>query len=154
MIVSLYRKVPVTMAPSPVSGGERAMLDEADAVRVHELRQTVGQELARRGIDENVRFTVQLVVDELVTNSLQHQGSESLTLAVLVQSTGVRVVVKGGTPLPRAVWGVQPTAMWAEHGRGLLLATELSSARGLTPDCMGVWCVVPFDNADHLGGAG
>ncbi|MFE3328994.1 ATP-binding protein [Streptomyces sp. NPDC059176] len=153
MIISLFRKASATMAPSTVAGGERATLDEADALLVHELRQTAGQELARRGIDESVRFTVQLVVDELVTNSLQHQGSESLILGVLAESTGVRVVVKGGTPLPHAVWDVRPASTWAEHGRGLLLTAELTSARGLTPDRMGVWCLVPFANADRLGSA-
>ncbi len=73
--------------------------------------------------------TTQLLVTELVTNSVRHAGAEAVELAVSVDRCRVRVEVDNAgtpfTPIPREE-RPQPNPGW-----GLFLVDELSDAWGV-----------------------
>lgn len=76
--------------------------------------------------------TTQLLVTELVTNSVRHAGADAVELAVAVRPDRVRVeVANPGVPFtsrPRA------EARGSAGGWGLFLVDELSDAWGLLDD--------------------
>lgn len=150
MIVALDRRAPGPAAPD--SGGDGSSLVEADALRVRELRKDTGCELARQGVRVDVRATVELVVGELVANALQHT-TQRVLLAVFVEATGVRVIVTGEAAVPAGLWLVRPASNSAEQGRGMHLVARLTSSRGVTTGGNGVWCLVPYTDAECLGDA-
>ncbi|MFB7836077.1 ATP-binding protein [Streptomyces sp. NPDC056056] len=146
MIISLYRKAPTSIPH--VAGSRRPTLSCEDAERVQDVRRAARLDLARRGVGEEVRFVVELVVGELVANALQHQRCEALSVAAFVSAAGVQVNVVGDAPVPPTLWETRQTDGAAEDGRGLLLVAELTVERGVTGT--GLWCVVPFAD-ERLG---
>ncbi|MFF8264297.1 ATP-binding protein [Streptomyces virginiae] len=145
MIISLFRKAPTSIPPAA-----RAALSIHDAARVQDVRRTAGLDLTRQGVSDDGRLVVEMVVDELVANALQHQGCEALCVTTLVSSASVRVTVTGDTPVPPSLWEARRASATAEDGRGLLLVTALTARRGVT--ATGLWCVVPL-TGEQLEGA-
>lgn len=90
-------------------------------------------------VDRSVLDTTQLLVTELVTNSVRHAGADAVDLAVSVDPTRVRVEVKNpGAPFePRA----REEAEEPNPGWGLFLVDELSDAWGVQggPGRQRVW---------------
>jgi anti-sigma regulatory factor (Ser/Thr protein kinase) len=93
----------------------------------------------RSDVDRSVLDTTQLLVTELVTNSVRHAGAEAVDLAVSVDPTKVRVeVTNPGAPFePRP----REEAEEPDPGWGLFLVDELSDAWGVQadPDRQRVW---------------
>ena len=94
----------------------------------------LGSDLARPVLD-----TTQLLVTELVTNSVRHAGADAVDLAVSVDPARVRVeVTNPGAPFEprRREEAEEPNPGW-----GLFLVDELSDAWGVEGDqgCQRVW---------------
>ena len=87
-----------------------------------------------------VLHDIQLLVTELVSNSIRHSGSaEDIDLAVLVKDDAVRVEVRdqgSKRNKPR----LEKRGLLATSGRGLTLVSELSDRWGVREsDRIGVW---------------
>jgi anti-sigma regulatory factor (Ser/Thr protein kinase) len=98
--------------------------------------------LARWGLSEQTD-DVQLIVDELVTNAIQH-GRGPVTLAIGRRPDRIVVQVQDPSRTPPEHG---PGDLLADSGRGLLLVEELASEWGTTqmPDGKRVWAEVSVD---------
>ena len=106
--------------------------------------------VAALGASHPCAGVLQLIVSELVTNSIVHTRSGwdggTVTVALALASDGQRVRVEvtddGGPELPR----VRPVDVGAESGRGLQLVDALAGAWGSDRDPGGgtiTWAEVP-----------
>ena len=117
----------------------------AAAARRH-LHRVLGELTAPGDVPEAVVADAEVCLSELVTNAVLHAGTfitVTVTLSVTVQVTPetLRLQVGDGSSVePQWV----PRSLTAATGRGLLLITALSTARGvqLHPDGSGktTWC--------------
>lgn len=115
----------------------RATIDlPPDTGSAREARAVLRDVLERWGYRELVHDAM-LVVSELVTNAVRHANSAA---AVVIHRSegGVRIEVRDngdGMPDP------QPPSETAEHGRGLMIVSALSTAWGIdaTPRSKTVW---------------
>jgi anti-sigma regulatory factor (Ser/Thr protein kinase) len=101
-----------------------------------QARQAVRSVLGQ--VDSEVRETVELLVSELVTNTIVH-GSGDAALLVEVGQGCVHVEVADSDPtLDLEPLRVEPTS---EHGRGLAIVDALASSWGIEPRLVGkaVW---------------
>ncbi|MFC8373933.1 SpoIIE family protein phosphatase [Streptomyces sp. NPDC057239] len=107
----------------------------ADPAVVAEARRTSTRQLARWGLDELV-FTTELVVSELVTNAIRHAGGP-VRLRLIHERALVCEVFDGGATAPHLR---HPRAM-DEGGRGLLLVSQLAQRWGtrFVPDGKIIW---------------
>ncbi|GAA2270530.1 SpoIIE family protein phosphatase [Streptomyces atrovirens] len=107
----------------------------ADPAVVAEARRTSTRQLARWGLDELV-FTTELVVSELVTNAIRHAGGP-VRLRLIHERSLVCEVFDGGATAPHLR---HPRAM-DEGGRGLLLVSQLAQRWGtrFVPDGKIIW---------------
>ncbi|MFD7685208.1 SpoIIE family protein phosphatase [Streptomyces sp. NPDC059781] len=107
----------------------------ADPAVVAEARRTSTRQLARWGLDDLV-FTTELVVSELVTNAIRHAGGP-VRLRLIHERALVCEVFDGGATAPHLR---HPRAM-DEGGRGLLLVSQLAQRWGtrFVPDGKIIW---------------
>lgn len=112
----------------------------ADPAVVAEARRTTSRQLARWELDELV-FTTELIVSELVTNALRH-ASGPVTLRLIRERALVCEVFDGGATAPHLR---HPRAM-DEGGRGLLLVSQLAQRWGtrFVPDGKIIWAEQPL----------
>src|SRR4051794_27527485 len=115
---------------------------DADGESVAIARGFVDDCLTRWGLIEQAG-DVQLIVDELVTNAIQHSRGP-VTLAIGRRPDRIVVQVQdpsSASPEPEA------TDVLADSGRGLLLVEQLAADWGTTPTADGkrVWAEVPVD---------
>jgi anti-sigma regulatory factor (Ser/Thr protein kinase) len=114
--------------------GSQVVLDReyqgtTDTLRV--ARTEVGDRLADRCLDLDIRERAELVVSELASNAVQAAPGLPYRLLVAIESDESVVIAltskasQGGPP-PRAEWG--PSNVLAPTGRGLLIVDELSDA--------------------------
>jgi anti-sigma regulatory factor (Ser/Thr protein kinase) len=98
--------------------------------------------LGRWGLSEQAD-AVELVVDELVTNAIQHSRGP-VTLAIGRRLDRIVVQVQDPSSAPPEPEQSDPLA---DSGRGLLLVEELATDWGTTPtpDGKRVWAEVPVD---------
>lgn len=113
-------------------------IDSFGALREALLHIT--REIAEMGVSEGTVFDCKLVVDELVSNVLQHGGGR----AQLVVECGenIRIAVRGQRryiPPERSVC----SPVDAEHGRGLFLVDALTLTRGYSHE-EGIFAVLPI----------
>ncbi|GLZ56000.1 ATP-binding protein [Actinomycetospora sp. NBRC 106378] len=105
-------------------------------------RQNVRETCTRWGVSDSVREAAEIVVTELVTNSVEHATSASVveiesraaTLRVTVRDYGV------GYRIPAAdTWTAPPTS--SPRGRGLAMVAAVSREWGLRrhPDGVTIW---------------
>ena len=82
-------------------------------------------------VDPGVIRDAQLLVSEVVTNSIKHSGSDDpIRLRVWARQTGLKVeVAVGGL----GFWG-EPPAVAGDGGRGLLILESLADSWGRTCD--------------------
>lgn len=117
--------------------------------RAHLERDPRSSAAARRFVEETLQRwqcedlldTVNLLVSELVTNSVVHAGSEA-DVAVMLKPDAVRIEVSDhGRALPSAHEADES----ATSGRGLAMVGVLSSSWGVTPTSEGktIWFEVP-----------
>ncbi|MEW2074829.1 SpoIIE family protein phosphatase [Streptomyces sp. NPDC012403] len=107
----------------------------ADPAVVAEARRTSTRQLASWGLDDLV-FTTELVVSELVTNAIRHAGGP-VRLRLIRERALVCEVFDGGATAPHLR---HPRAM-DEGGRGLLLVSQLAQRWGtrFVPDGKIIW---------------
>ncbi|MFI2426422.1 SpoIIE family protein phosphatase [Streptomyces sp. NPDC018955] len=107
----------------------------ADPAVVAEARRTSARQLTRWGLDDLV-FTTELVVSELVTNAIRHAGGP-VRLRLIRERALVCEVFDGGATAPHLR---HPRAM-DEGGRGLLLVSQLAQRWGtrFVPDGKIIW---------------
>lgn len=105
--------------------GQIAVWDlPADPAVVAEARKTSTRQLARWGLDD-LAFTTELVVSELVTNAIRHAGGP-VRLRLIRERALVCEVFDSGATAPHLR---HPRAM-DEGGRGLLLVSQLAQRWG------------------------
>ncbi|MEV0695409.1 SpoIIE family protein phosphatase [Streptomyces sp. NPDC050388] len=106
-----------------------------DPAVVAEARRTATRQLTHWGLDELV-FTTELVVSELVTNAIRHAGGP-VRLRLIRERALVCEVFDGGATTPHLR---HPRAM-DEGGRGLLLVSQLAQRWGtrFVPDGKVIW---------------
>lgn len=107
----------------------------ADPAMVAEARRTATRQLSRWGLDELV-FTTELIVSELVTNAIRH-ASGPVRMRLIRERALVCEVHDGGATAPHLR---HPRAM-DEGGRGLLLVSQLAQRWGtrFVPDGKIIW---------------
>jgi serine phosphatase RsbU (regulator of sigma subunit)/anti-sigma regulatory factor (Ser/Thr protein kinase) len=107
----------------------------ADPAVVARARAWTGHQLAAWGLDE-LCFTTELVVSELVTNAIQH-GSGPIGLRLIRTNTLTCEVSDTGGAAPR----LRRTRVFDEDGRGLLLVAQLTHRWGSRPTANGktIW---------------
>ncbi|GGX03497.1 hypothetical protein GCM10010297_26650 [Streptomyces malachitofuscus] len=112
----------------------------ADPAVVAEARRTTSRQLARWGLDELV-FTTELVVSELVTNAIRHAAGP-VRLRLIRERALVCEVRDGGATAPHLR---HPRAM-DEGGRGLLLVSQLAQRWGtrFVPEGKIIWAEQPL----------
>ncbi|MFI5569550.1 SpoIIE family protein phosphatase [Streptomyces sp. NPDC051740] len=132
-----YDDVALLMARTKrLAPGRIAVWDlPADPAVVAEARRTSTRQLARWGLDDLV-FTTELVVSELVTNAIRHAGGP-VRLRLIHERALVCEVFDGGATAPHLR---HPRAM-DEGGRGLLLVSQLAQRWGtrFVPDGKIIW---------------
>jgi len=98
--------------------------------------------LARWGLADQAD-DVQLIVDELVTNAIQHSRGP-VTLAIGRRPDRIVVQVQDAS---QASPEPESTDVLSDSGRGLMLVEELAADWGTTPTPEGkrVWAEVPVD---------
>ncbi|MGV9875945.1 SpoIIE family protein phosphatase [Streptomyces cellulosae] len=116
-----------------------------DPAVVADARRTTQDQLARWGIDEELKFTTELLVSELVTNAIRH-ASGRVRLRLIRERTLVCEVLDSGASAPHLR---HPRAM-DEGGRGLLLVSQLAERWGtrFVPDGKIIWAEQPLNT--HL----
>ncbi|WP_244328799.1 SpoIIE family protein phosphatase [Streptomyces marokkonensis] len=107
----------------------------ADPALVAEARRATTRQLTRWGLDE-LAFTTELLVSELVTNAIRH-ATGPVTLRLIRERALVCEVLDGGATAPHLR---HPRAM-DEGGRGLLLVSQLAQRWGtrFVPDGKIIW---------------
>lgn len=131
-----------TPAPERDSFGGDVGRGQARTVRapwhrdsVPRIREAVAADLTAREVSEKVIGEAELVVTELVTNSLRHaRPLPDHTVRVHWKARGDHVEIEVGdgggetTPAPAA------RAVWATSGRGLRIVRSLAHEWGVTQD--------------------
>ncbi|MFJ3980423.1 SpoIIE family protein phosphatase [Streptomyces fungicidicus] len=107
----------------------------ADPAVVAEARRTATGQLNRWGLDE-LAFTTELVVSELVTNAIRY-ASGPVRLRLIHERTLVCEVLDGGATAPH----LRHPRATDEGGRGLLLVSQLAQRWGtrFIPDGKIIW---------------
>lgn len=131
--------MPSTMSPPPSIAGEGGNADAVHSMQLTLLPKTHAPHAARQAVvglplvPDDRLDAVQLLVTELVTNSVVHAGlgpGEQIELSVTRSPAGLRVeVVDGGPgfdPPP------PPDDPFAESGRGLALVDMISDRWGIS----------------------
>lgn len=110
-----------------------------------EARRVVVTDLEARGVPESVVDEVELVLSELIANSLRHAGSlPDGTIRVHWKAKGgvveIEVTDGGGTTLP----SVRRPAPWAPSGRGLRIVRSIAHEWGVVDErgTVTVWAAI------------
>lgn len=85
---------------------------------------------------------IQMVADELVTNTVKHAGGATVDIGLEMTPTSVLIRVSDASPEPPVAREDDPLA---ENGRGLHIVQALSTQTGCIPDRRGgktVWAEV------------
>ena len=124
-------------AVSPRERGSRVRIG-GDELAPRQARREVAA--LRPEVDSSVIATTELLVTELVTNSVRHAGADAIEVAVSVDPRRGRVeVANAGAPFtPRT----REESEKANPGWGLFLVDELSDTWGVQGDSgrQRVWC--------------
>ncbi|WP_179382459.1 SpoIIE family protein phosphatase/ATP-binding protein [Streptomyces sp. SA15] len=107
----------------------------SDPAAVAEARASITRQLARWGLDE-VTFTTELIVSELVTNAIRY-GGDPIHVRVMYDRTLICEVFDSSSTSPH----LRYAAMTDEGGRGLFLVAQLAERWGTryTPAGKVIW---------------
>lgn len=122
----------------------------ADPAAVADARRTASRRLAEWGL-ENLAFTMELVVSELVTNAIRHAAGP-IRVRLLRGRALVCEVYDGGATAPH----LRHPRTTDEGGRGLLLVSRFTRRWGtrFTPEGKIIWAEQPLDGGADDEGAG
>jgi PAS domain S-box-containing protein len=117
----------------------------ADPALVAEARKTTARQLGVWGLDE-LAFTTELVVSELVTNAIRHAAGP-IRLRLILERTLICEVFDGGATAPH----LRHPRTTDEGGRGLFLIAQFTQRWGtrFLPDGKVIWAEQSL--ADPLG---
>ncbi|MER5466613.1 ATP-binding protein [Streptomyces sp. NPDC002668] len=122
---------------------DRSGVLEDDTRRVSSMRRLVRDRLASCGL-RGLLDDAELIVSELLTNSLLHSGGTEISLALCVVDDELRIRVGDG--IPRVPHPPRQPGDDAESGRGLDLVGYLVNARhgawGVSSDGRFTWCIL------------
>ncbi|WP_078629092.1 SpoIIE family protein phosphatase/ATP-binding protein [Streptomyces sp. 142MFCol3.1] len=112
----------------------------SDPAAVGEVRASVTRRLAEWGLEE-MAFTTELVISELVTNAIRY-GNGPIRVRVLLDRTLICEVSDGSSTSPH----LRHAASMDEGGRGLFLVAQLAERWGTryTPDGKVIWAEQPL----------
>lgn len=131
----------VTFTITPLSG--RPAPREQDARHVADLRRLVRGRITSWGLSY-LADDAELIVSELLTNSLIHSGGTQISLDVQIEDDRLRIDVGDGAR--RRPCAPAHPCDEAENGRGLEIVHFLVQARGgawgLGPDGTHTWCTL------------
>lgn len=118
-----------------------------EAISVSQARAFTRRTLEGWGAEELVD-SASLIVSELVTNAVVHTGTPA-RLALWLQGHDLRVEVEDRHPSRFLPFTTDQAPATAEHGRGLLITTSLSTTWGVeyTPTAKRVWALFSNDDA-------
>ncbi|MER7050417.1 ATP-binding protein [Streptomyces jumonjinensis] len=125
-----------------------APMTERDRRLPGEIRRRVRGYLHLRDLDRRLVEAAEVVVTELVTNTLQHGPDSNSGFGVCLWPLGDRIYMEIGNGDRQGQsfcsWGVAAVAATdlREDSRGLLLVAGLADAWGTTTDGAGTWCVL------------
>ncbi|MGW6643436.1 SpoIIE family protein phosphatase [Streptomyces iakyrus] len=132
-----YDDVALLMARTKRLGSEQVAAWElpSDPAVVADARRTATRQLARWGLDE-LSFTTELVVSELVTNAMRY-ATGSIRLRLIRERALVCEVLDGGATAPH----LRHPRTTDEGGRGLLLVSQLTQRWGtrFVPEGKIIW---------------
>ncbi|MEU3290178.1 SpoIIE family protein phosphatase [Streptomyces longwoodensis] len=122
----------------------------ADPAAVADARRTASRRLAEWGL-EDLAFTMELVVSELVTNAIRHAAGP-IRVRLLRGRALVCEVYDGGATAPH----LRHPRTTDEGGRGLLLVSRFTRRWGtrFTPEGKIIWAEQPLDGGADDEGAG
>ncbi|UXY18155.1 SpoIIE family protein phosphatase [Streptomyces cynarae] len=111
-----------------------------DPAAVGEVRASVTRQLARWGLEE-LTFTTELILSELVTNAIRY-GNAPVLVRMLYDRSLICEVFDGSTTSPH----LRYAAMTDEGGRGLFLVAQLTERWGTryTPRGKVIWAEQPL----------
>ncbi|MBZ6136146.1 SpoIIE family protein phosphatase/ATP-binding protein [Streptomyces olivaceus] len=111
-----------------------------DPAAVGEVRSRVTERLAEWGLDE-LAFTTELILSELVTNAIRY-GGETVHVRVLLDRSLICEVFDSSSTSPH----LRYAAMTDEGGRGLFLVAQLAERWGTryTPGGKIIWAEQPM----------
>lgn len=117
------------------SGQHRTVRVPWDAASVRRVRRTVVADLRARQLAGSVVDEAEIVVSELVANSIRHaralaDGSVRVHWKVKGSVVEVEVTDGGGPTFPRPA----PQSTWAQAGRGLRIVRSLAHEWGVQED--------------------
>ncbi|MGI5401403.1 ATP-binding protein [Streptomyces sp. CA-135486] len=122
---------------------DRSGVPEEDTRRVASMRRLVRDHVARCGL-RGLLDDAELIVSELLTNSLLHSRGTEITLVLCVVDDELRIQVGDG--IPRVPNFPSQPGDDAESGRGLDLVGYLVNARhgawGVSSDGRFTWCIL------------
>jgi len=137
---------PAVVVAFAIRPGADRSARERDARRVSGTRRLVRVHLTARGLHALVD-DAELIVSELLTNSLVHSGGTGIRLVVHLEGDLLQIRVADGVRRS-ARSGVRPGED-AESGRGLELVDAVVRARkgawGVSPDGTCTWCTLPVE---------
>ncbi|WP_329342716.1 SpoIIE family protein phosphatase [Streptomyces sp. NBC_00663] len=112
----------------------------SDPAAVGRVRADVTRQLARWGLEE-LEFTTELMLSELVTNAIRY-GGEPIRVRVLYDRTLICEVFDSSSTSPH----LRYAAMTDEGGRGLFLVAQLAERWGTryTPEGKVIWAEQPL----------
>jgi hypothetical protein len=114
-----------------------------DPVSARVARRLIHSVCQDWAVDDQTCYDALVVVTELVTNVVEHAGTQC-QLTVSVGGEGLRIEVRDFSqsrpPRPR------PSSIWPAHGQGLRVVALLSSRWGVTEldDGKSLWAVLPI----------
>ncbi|GAA3207498.1 hypothetical protein GCM10020256_03170 [Streptomyces thermocoprophilus] len=111
-----------------------------DPAAVREVRALVAEQLGRWGLEE-LAFTTELLLSELVTNAIRY-GSAPVRVRLLLDRTLICEVADGSSTSPH----LRYAALSDEGGRGLFLVAQLAERWGTryTPTGKVIWAEQPL----------
>ncbi|WP_254407891.1 SpoIIE family protein phosphatase, partial [Streptomyces sp. AC495_CC817] len=114
----------------------------ADPALVAEARKTTSRQLGTWGLDE-LAFTTELIVSELVTNAIRHAAGP-IRLRLVLERTLTCEVFDGGATAPH----LRHPRTTDEGGRGLFLISQFTQRWGtrFLPEGKVIWAEQPLPN--------
>ncbi|MES5820478.1 SpoIIE family protein phosphatase [Streptomyces sp. RG80] len=112
----------------------------SDPAAVARVRADVSRQLSRWGLEE-LEFTTELILSELVTNAIRY-GGEPIRVRVLLDRSLICEVFDSSSTSPH----LRYAAMTDEGGRGLFLVAQLTERWGTryTPEGKVIWAEQPL----------
>ena len=112
------------MAPTDEETSDRRLTVPADLAHLAQVRHHVADAASRGGASDEIVEQLQLVVSELVTNAVQYDDAQSVTVSVRSDSDGWTIDVSNAEGLVDLA-GTSPAPPTSLSGRGLFIVDAI-----------------------------